>query len=616
MKILDVHDFHTGLKEIEETLSSQKDQVKDIQKSVQAVVDLEDAFKGKGGEAIRGFYRNKHLPMIEQYQTFLADYETTIGKLRNAIQDVEPAPHGVIKQSFLDHEVEGHLHRAKQTTIDMTNEANATIQRVSDIVSIPTIQDGDFLQQVANAQREKAQTVEKLHVFDRNQTANLSSLEEQVQELSKQITMLQSVYRMGKVDIIEGKSTFKKKDSFLSELSDVAAAKLSKKYSKTLGAMEGAGLALFDIVMDTIESLLYLFTDPIGFFQGIFHALLHPIDTFKYIWGGIEQSFEEEVVQGDERSRERYVSYTATYIGASLYGLKGTDKVSAVSKTGRAGMVTKAGKKGSKKDIPYNVMATAAFKSLIKKGVTISFDIVEDTPKQLLSSKTGHQALTLNRVSKRLEENLIKTKNVLNSDAVKNVMEKTYQSVVRSAISKVARSEIFNGVRKLVMNENGHVKFSWKKEDRKSGTEGSGELNKDLAKAYMRDIEAKTGRKVNKEQVHLIKEALRNKNYEKLTPKETAKHRSKFTSSLKDKLIAEWEEKTNQKWPRYTEEVLDKNGEVARSIGQPYDAHHIIENNFGGPHEWWNIHPAKYPNEHQAGIHGKGAPSGKLFPRR
>lgn len=59
----------------------------------------------------------------------------------------------------------------------------------------------------------------------------------------------------------------------------------------------------------------------------------------------------------------------------------------------------------------------------------------------------------------------------------------------------------------------------------------------------MRDIEAKTGRKVNKEQIDLIKEDLRNKNYEKLTPRETAKHRSKFTSSLKDKLIAEWEEK-------------------------------------------------------------------------
>ncbi|MRX72846.1 hypothetical protein GJU40_11890 [Bacillus lacus] len=39
---------------------------------------------------------------------------------------------------------------------------------------------------------------------------------------------------------------------------------------------------------------------------------------------------------------------------------------------------------------------------------------------------------------------------------------------------------------------------------------------------------------------------------------------------------------------------------------QGIDAHHIIENTFVGPQERWNhIHPAKYPNEHQASIHVK-----------
>lgn len=42
---------------------------------------------------------------------------------------------------------------------------------------------------------------------------------------------------------------------------------------------------------------------------------------------------------------------------------------------------------------------------------------------------------------------------------------------------------------------------------------------------------------------------------------------------------------------------MDKNREVVRSIGQTDDAHHIIENNFDGPHAWWNIHLAKNPNE-------------------
>lgn len=142
-----------------------------------------------------------------------------------------------------------------------------------------------------------------------------------------------------------------------------------------------------------------------------------------------------------------------------------------------------------------------------------------------------------------------------------------------------------------------------------------GKIDYDLAKDYIRNVETITGLKIHKSQTEQLKEALRNHKFEKMTPIETIKHRNKF-NSVKDKLISEWEGKTGQKWPRYTEEVYDKNGRVARDIGQPYDAHHIIENNFGGPHEWWNIHPAKFPDEHQAGIHGKGSPSNKLFPRR
>ncbi|MEN1970025.1 hypothetical protein WMZ97_18365 [Lentibacillus sp. N15] len=143
----------------------------------------------------------------------------------------------------------------------------------------------------------------------------------------------------------------------------------------------------------------------------------------------------------------------------------------------------------------------------------------------------------------------------------------------------------------------------------------SGKIDYDLAKDYIRVVEYKTGLNLDKRQIKLLKAALRENKYKKMTPLETLKHRSKF-NSMKNKLISEWEVQTGQKWPRYTEEVYDKRGRVVRDIGQPYDAHHIIENNFGGPHEWWNIHPARFPDEHQLGIHGKESPSNKLFPRR
>ncbi|MBC6136351.1 hypothetical protein HB825_16045 [Listeria booriae] len=138
-------------------------------------------------------------------------------------------------------------------------------------------------------------------------------------------------------------------------------------------------------------------------------------------------------------------------------------------------------------------------------------------------------------------------------------------------------------------------------------------INSGLIRSYVRDVEQQTSRKIAKIQVDALKDALRAKEYTKLTPSETMKHRAKFDAT-KNKLIVEWEAKLSQEWPRYSENVLsERTGKIIRRQGEMYDAHHLIENTFGGEHEWWNIHPARFPNEHQAGIHGAGSPARDLF---
>ncbi len=145
-------------------------------------------------------------------------------------------------------------------------------------------------------------------------------------------------------------------------------------------------------------------------------------------------------------------------------------------------------------------------------------------------------------------------------------------------------------------------------------TKGAGnKIDSDTIKKYIRDIEGRTGRELPKNQIEKLKGALRNKEYKKMSPIETAKHRAEF-DKVKNKVIREWEENTGQKWPVYNENVIsEKTDKIIRKQGDKYDAHHIIENTFGGEHEWWNMHPAKFPNEHQAGIHGTGSPANRLF---
>ena len=129
---------------------------------------------------------------------------------------------------------------------------------------------------------------------------------------------------------------------------------------------------------------------------------------------------------------------------------------------------------------------------------------------------------------------------------------------------------------------------------------------------YVKDIKLNTNRDIPNNQIESLKNALRNKKYKKLTPIEVSKHRAEF-NRIKNSLIDEWELKTGQNWPIYSEDVIGKNGNVVRKAGSKYDAHHIIENSYGGNNEWWNIHPARFPNEHQAGIHRAGSPARELF---
>ncbi|MCB2362540.1 hypothetical protein LGL00_26605, partial [Clostridium estertheticum] len=121
---------------------------------------------------------------------------------------------------------------------------------------------------------------------------------------------------------------------------------------------------------------------------------------------------------------------------------------------------------------------------------------------------------------------------------------------------------------------------------------------------YFNDIEANTGRTLTQEQKGLvIKEINSNPHNEKLIGQDYKNHRAAFNNQ-KESLISEWEKKTGQTWPTYENDVLSKNGKAYIKSGDKYDAHEIIPNVYDSSLEWWNLHPAARPGQHQGGIHG------------
>ena len=75
-----------------------------------------------------------------------------------------------------------------------------------------------------------------------------------------------------------------------------------------------------------------------------------------------------------------------------------------------------------------------------------------------------------------------------------------------------------------------------------------------------RPPERQTGRKIPQKQIDKLKDALRSKKYSKVSKEEAARNRFVQFDRVKDRLIEDWERETGQAWPRYTEDVMSKDG--------------------------------------------------------
>ena len=132
---------------------------------------------------------------------------------------------------------------------------------------------------------------------------------------------------------------------------------------------------------------------------------------------------------------------------------------------------------------------------------------------------------------------------------------------------------------------------------------------------YIKQMEDITGRKLTQAQIDELRNVLVNNEYSVISRSQLDSSRAEF-NRLKSKLISDWEINTKQQWPVYAEDVVNAEGKITRYAGQPYDAHHIIELSNGGDNAWWNMHPAGFPYEHQAGIHGAGSIANEIFRKK
>ncbi|MEC1169104.1 LXG domain-containing protein, partial [Bacillus paralicheniformis] len=201
MKTLDVQALHHAIDQTLEQLKQQSDEFAKVKKAVEGITSLDDALKGKGGDAIRAFYEECHTPFLQFYDTFIEEYSSTLKKMKSALNSLEPNHNGFISQSFLEHELENGLNAADRTTKNLVSKTNATIAKVSHMVDLPDLNDSGFHEQNQKALKEISTTLEKLHAFDREQTNALKTAENDLETMQRYMARLEKMYTGPKIEI-------------------------------------------------------------------------------------------------------------------------------------------------------------------------------------------------------------------------------------------------------------------------------------------------------------------------------------------------------------------------------------------------------------------------------
>ncbi|MBR0577767.1 T7SS effector LXG polymorphic toxin [Bacillus altitudinis] len=590
MKTLDAFALINGIDQTLNTLKQQSKQISSIEKQIQQIISLDGALKGEAGQAIRSFYTECHIPFLQFFQVVIEEYSAALKQTKQALHALESNQHGFISQAFIEHELDQGLKKAERAISEIVSEVNHAIGRVGHIVHLPSVDESAFQQNYQKAWLETSRTIGLLHAFDREQTSALQETKSSLQTMKQFINTLSTMFTGPKIDI----TSYQKGSIFKNGKEEKISSTISGLNDKIDNMKENPMMIMLKKLREKQQANVETVV------RDESHKNINQQVTAN---DPSLTTLQREAVNGKNK-----IHRDIRVVNGKLYNVKGIKKLKEFDIADE--VVTDP----SNIDFIGGRYTVYANKQIIRTYIANGEVRIEEVDKIPESRSRGNAKRILDGEVVSTTENIILEYSGIYDGyrAVTGKDPETSKNI--SSTEQVLSAASIIPIAKIVKVGKYVFKIDKGKSAVKRITTSTGsKIDSDTIKKYVRDIEGRTGRELPKNQIDNLKAALRNKEYSKMSPIETAKHRAKF-DSVKNKVIKEWERNTGQKWPVYNENIISgKTGKVIRKKGDKYDAHHIIENTFGGEHEWWNMHPAKFPNEHQAGIHGAGSPANTLF---
>src|SRR5690625_2724944 len=134
MKTLEVSSINEGVDSTLQEIDHIQSKITKMQKGVRGIIEMEYYLKGKTGEAIRYFYETVHEPFLIFLYESLINYAKVLKALKNDVHSYESAENGLVRQDFLENDVQQGLDKVETVATGIADEANKVMDNISGIV--------------------------------------------------------------------------------------------------------------------------------------------------------------------------------------------------------------------------------------------------------------------------------------------------------------------------------------------------------------------------------------------------------------------------------------------------------------------------------------------------
>jgi LXG domain of WXG superfamily len=159
-----------------------REQLITLQKAFQSIVDLDEALKGKGADAIKGFYQAQldvlslWLQLVDRNIAFYSEIPEGAASKNLESETVE--------LPFLEDELLNSESRAREMIADQQEDLQRIFDRISDIQPLQVFSRNEVDQQLDEAKMKREKTIESVEQFDEELTSKYTMLESDEQVLT------------------------------------------------------------------------------------------------------------------------------------------------------------------------------------------------------------------------------------------------------------------------------------------------------------------------------------------------------------------------------------------------------------------------------------------------